>query len=130
MQGGRMGLWRHTLLICQAAGPAFAQQDSFSLNPAIAAPPESGNRLAYLDDRWNPFWPELGTARLTTPQWVGEEGVEAVIVLSIDDLRDPAPYEAFLAPLRQRLRDEYGRTPLSVLVNSLDPGAPIFQDWL
>ena len=39
-------------------------------------------------------WPKL-----TTPQWVGEAGVDAVVILSIDDMREVAKYEDFLRPL-------------------------------
>ena len=46
----------------------------------------SGNRLTYLDGD-DPFHPGLVHARFTTPQWVGQPGVEAVVILSIDDLR-------------------------------------------
>ena len=35
-----------------------------------------GNRLTYLDDFSNPYYPNLQFPKLTTPQWVGEEGVE------------------------------------------------------
>ncbi|MEZ6077822.1 MAG: hypothetical protein R3C56_19760 [Pirellulaceae bacterium] len=37
--------------------------------------------------------------KLTTPQWVGEPGVEAVVVLGIDDMQDSAKYEAYLRPI-------------------------------
>ena len=50
------------------------------------------NRLTYLDDS-SPFWPGPKSAKLTTPQWIGEKGVDAVVVLAIDDMRDPAKYE-------------------------------------
>jgi hypothetical protein len=44
-----------------------------------------GSRFAYLDER-DPYYPGLGSAKLTTPMWVGEDGVEAVVQLSIDDM--------------------------------------------
>ena len=36
-----------------------------------------GNRLAYLDEPLNPYYPHRNFPKLITPQWVGEEGVEA-----------------------------------------------------
>jgi len=57
-----------------------------------------GNRLTYLDEFCDPYWAGLNMARLVTPQWVGQEGVEAVIVLSTDDLADPAKHESYLRP--------------------------------
>ena len=62
-----------------------------------------GNRLTYLDSD-DPFYPTLGLARFTTPQWVGEDGVEAVVILSIDDLRQTQKYEDYLRPILGRLR--------------------------
>ncbi len=56
---------------------------------ATAAPPD-GNRLAYLDEV-NPYYPHRDFPKLITPQWVGEPGVEAVVVLAIDDMREHRP---------------------------------------
>ena len=47
-----------------------------------------GNRLAYLDEL-DPYYPHRDFPKLITPQWVGEKDVEAVVVLAIDDMRDP-----------------------------------------
>ena len=69
-----------------SCGPLFLICAASTL---LAAEPD-GNRLTYLDGV-DPYYPRLGFARLTTPQWVGEEGVEAVVVLAIDDMRDNAP---------------------------------------
>ena len=52
---------------------------------------DPGNRLSYLDEFCDPYYAGLDTAKLVTPQWIGEPDVEAVVVLSIDDMRDPAP---------------------------------------
>src|SRR5687767_5810262 len=49
-----------------------------------AADPGDGNRLTYLDGS-DPYYVGRDFPKLITPQWVGEEGVEAVIVLAIDD---------------------------------------------
>ena len=70
---------------------------------------EAGNRLAYLDGPCDPYYVGRDTAKLITPQWIGEEGVEAVIVLAINDLGDPVQYEAFLRPIFERLKKIDGR---------------------
>ena len=51
--------------------------------PALAA---DGNRLAHLDE-CDPYYPHRTFPKLVTPQWVGEPGVDAVVVLAIDDMR-------------------------------------------
>jgi hypothetical protein len=61
----------------------------------------NGNRLAYLDDS-DPFYPGLNFPKLTTPQWLGEEGVEAVVILAIDDMKEPKKYEAYIRPILER----------------------------
>jgi len=84
------------------------------------------NRFAYLDDS-SPFWPTPASPKLTTPQWIGEPGVEAVVVLAIDDMRGApqnpgtAKYEAFLRPILDRLKKIDGRAPLSIM--TCDVGA-------
>lgn len=92
--------------------------------------PAEGNRLAYLDEYCNPYYPGLGTARLVTPQWIGEEGVEAVIVLSIDDLVDTVKYEEFLRPILDRLKKIDGRAPLSLMTMHVDMADPLVKRWL
>ncbi len=87
------------------------------------------NRFAYLDGA-DPFYPHREFPKLTTPQWVGESNVEAVVVLSIDDMRDPPKYEAFLRPVLNRLKQIDGRVPLSIFCNALDPTHPQLQAWL
>ena len=57
----------------------------------------------------NPYYPHRDFPKLITPQWVGEPGVEAVVVLAIDDMRDPARYEAYLRPILNRLKAIDGR---------------------
>src|SRR5579859_1590829 len=78
------------------------------------------NRLTYLDDT-DPFYVQFQFPRLATPQWVGESGVETVVVLAVDDMRTPAPYETFLRPILERLKQIDGRAPVSILCNKLDP---------
>ena len=89
-----------------------------------------GNRLAYLDQPCNPYYAGPDTARLITPQWVGEPGVEAVIVLSTDDLRDPAGHEGFLRPILDRLKEIDGRAAVSLMTNRTDANHPQLKKWL
>ncbi|MEM7474934.1 MAG: PVC-type heme-binding CxxCH protein [Planctomycetota bacterium] len=89
-----------------------------------------GNRLVYLDAPCDPFYVHRSFPKLVTPQWIGEDGVEAVVVLSIDDMRDPARYEQFLRPILNRLHEIDGRAPLSILTNSVDPKDKQLQSWL
>ena len=46
----------------------------------VVIPAKDGNRLAYLDE-CNPWYPDKDFPKLITPQWVGEEGVDCVVVL-------------------------------------------------
>lgn len=99
--------------------------------PATLVAPDD-NRLAYLDAPCDPYYPHRGLARLSTSQWVGEPGVEAVVVLSIDDLRSdrPARYEEFLRPILERLKRLDGRAPVSIMTNHVDPAHPQVKAWL
>src|ERR1700730_13906148 len=98
--------------------------------PATAlAQSTDANRLAYLDEV-NPYYPSRTFPKLITPQWVGEPGVEAVVILAIDDMREPQRYEAFLRPILRRLKQIDGRAPLSIMTNSVDPKDPQLQAWL
>ncbi len=87
------------------------------------------NGFAWLDD-CHPWYPHQDTPKLTTPQWVGDEGVECVVVLAIDDLRDTAKYEAYLRPILTRLKQIDGRAPVSIMTNSVKPDDPQLQSWL
>ena len=118
-----------------ASAPVHAA--AASADPAVAAgagaaapgnPP--GNRLVYLDDPANPFYPDHAFPRLATPQWVGEARVEAVVTYGIDDLRGHEPYERYLRPLLERLKQIDGRAPVSIFCNAPDPAEPHFQQWL
>lgn len=88
------------------------------------------NRLTYLDEFCDPYYPHGGFAKLTTPQWVGEKDVECVVVLAIDDMRDPAKYEAYLRPILDRLKQIDGRAPVSIMTNQVDPQDERLQGWL
>ncbi|MEO2182264.1 MAG: hypothetical protein ABGY43_08160, partial [bacterium] len=70
------------MLLLALALPAFAQTH---------VPKSPANRLVYLDDP-SPFYPHRDFPKLITPQWVGEKGVEAVVTLGIDDMREAAGY--------------------------------------
>jgi hypothetical protein len=89
-----------------------------------------GNRLAYLDEPLDPYYVHRNFPKLITPQWVGEEGVEAVVVLAIDDMRDPAKYEAYLRPILERLKKIDGRAPVSIMTCNVNPQDPQLQSWL
>ena len=100
-----------------------------SLLAASAAIAADGNRLAYLDDS-SPFWPGAQSAKFITPQWVGEAGVDAVVILAIDDMREPAKYETFLRPILDRLKRISGRAPVSIMTNTVAPNDPQLAAWL
>ena len=87
------------------------------------------NRLSYLDGE-DPFYVGLNFPKLTTPQWVGEDGVEAVVTLGIDDMRGHERYENFCRPILERLKEIDGRAPLSIFCNSITPTEPHLQKWL
>lgn len=93
---------------------------------ALAA---DANRLTYLDD-FNPFAPDLNFPKLTTPQWVGEPGVEAVVILSIDDMMASEKFEEFLRPILERLKKIDERAPVSIFCNAPDPADPRLQTFL
>lgn len=97
---------------------------------ALPAPRASvGNRLVYLDES-DPFSVQGRFPKLTTPQWVGESGVEAVVILAIDDMREHQKYETFLRPIIDRLKRMDGRAPISIYSNTIRPEEPHLQAWL
>jgi hypothetical protein len=117
---GRSPLCRlGVLFLLLVAFPAFAQSPQASL----------GNRLAYLDEL-DPYYPHAKFPKLITPQWVGEEGVEAVVILAIDDMKDPKKYETFLRPILNRLKKIDNRAPVSIMTCSVDPKDRQLQSWL
>lgn len=87
------------------------------------------NRFAYLDED-SPWYPHKDFPRLITPQWVGDDGVEAVVVLAIDDMRDTAKYEQYLRPILDRLKQIDGRAPVSIMTCDVKPEDPQLQSWL
>src|SRR5262249_45742072 len=86
--------------------------------------------LAASYDKYQPYYVGVDYPKFTTPQWVGEEGVEAVVVLAIDDMRESARYEAFLRPILNRLKAIDGRAALSIMTCNVDPNDPQLQTWL
>lgn len=91
---------------------------------------EDANRLTYLDSFLDPYYVSGEFPKLTTPQWVGEPGVEAVIVLAIDDMRNTATYEAYLRPILDRLKQIDGRAPVSIMTNQVPATDPRLAGWL
>ncbi|MBX3448860.1 MAG: HEAT repeat domain-containing protein [Planctomycetaceae bacterium] len=102
---------------------------AWMLLAALTAGPVDGNRLAYLDGH-DIYYPHTKFPKLTTPQWVGDEGVEAVVILAIDDMRDTAKYESYLRPILQRLKQIDGRAPVSIMTCAVKPEDPRLQTWL
>ena len=96
---------------------------------ASAAAAPNGNRYTYLTNQ-NPYYVQQNFARLITPQWIGEEGVDAVVILSIDDMRDPVVYENYLRPILKRLHEIEDRAPVSIFTNSVNPQDPQLQSWI
>lgn len=88
------------------------------------------NSLTYLDEYSDSYYPGTDFPKLTTPQWVGEEGVDAVVTLGIDDMRDTAKYEAYLRPILNRLKAIDGRAPVSIMTCQIDPNDPQLQTWI
>ena len=101
----------------------------FLMSIAAAAFAADGNRLAYLDDN-SPFWPTPKSPKFVTPQWVGESGVDAVVILANDDMREPAKYETFLRRILDRLKKIDGRAPVSIMTITVKPDDPQFVSWL
>ena len=77
----------------------------FSLLFILKSEPSEVNRLAHLDEPNNPWQVSIESAKLITPQWIGEEGVEAVAVLAIDDMSgDGQHFRNYLSPIIERLK--------------------------
>jgi putative membrane-bound dehydrogenase-like protein len=99
---------------------------SLAANLAQAA---DANRLTYLDSD-DPFYVSRDFPKLTTPQWVGEPGVEAVVILAIDDMKGHEKWEAYLRPILERLKKIDGRAPVSIMTTQIKPDEPHLQRWL
>src|SRR5689334_2324634 len=81
-------------------------------------------------DAESPYYPNRSYPKLITPQWVGEDGVDAVVIFAIDDMRDHRRYETFLRPIIDRLKQIDGKAHLSIMTCKIDPATPALQDWL
>jgi hypothetical protein len=105
----------------------------------------TGSRFTYLTEE-NAYHVNGDFPKLTTPMWVGEPGVDAAVLLSIDDMcrpfpdgrpqglpvyaRQPRVYFDFLKPIIDRLRKIDGRAPISVFCLQLDPDDKLVQEML
>src|SRR4051812_23591436 len=99
----------------------------FALLLTTSALAADGNRLAYLDEPLNPYYPHRNFPKLITPQWVGEEGVDCVVTLAIDDMREPPKFEAFFRPIFGRLKKIGGRARINNIALQGKPDRPQFQ---
>ncbi len=90
----------------------------------------AGNPHAFLGEYSEPYYPGTTFPKLTTPQWVGEPGVDTVVTLAIDDMRDPALYESYLRPILDRLNELQGRAPVSIMTCNVNPNDPQLQRWI
>lgn len=99
------------------------------LRSADAVNPPEKVQFDHLVSR-DPYDPNLSFPKLTTPQWVGEEGVDAVVVLAIDDMREHPKYETYLRPILNRLKQIDGRAGLSIMTCRIDPKEPHLQQWI
>ncbi|MGB7343253.1 MAG: PVC-type heme-binding CxxCH protein [Pirellulaceae bacterium] len=108
------------------AGATYAQEHS-PKNPPSNVPT---NPLTYLDQYSDSYYPHTDFPKLTTPQWIGEPGVDAVVTLGIDDMRDTSKYEAYIRPILERLKQIDGRAALSLMTCKTDPNDPQLQSWL
>src|SRR5438046_10511958 len=95
----------------------------------LPAPAADGNRLAHLD-RTDPYYVGRTFPKLITPQWVGEDGVDAVVILAIDDMRGHEKWEQFLRPILNRLTKIDGSAPVSIMTCQIDPNDPHLQTWM
>ena len=71
---------------------------------ALGAPPDA-NRLTYLDEFCDPYYPSHATPKLTTPQWIGESDVEVHLPNLIERNRQPTDD----CPLIRRCNDGHWR---------------------
>ena len=89
-----------------------------------------GNRLTYLDEFCDPYCVGLDSARLTTPQWVGDDGVEAVVVLANDDLKELGGHAKYFRPIMRRLKEFDADSGVSLMATQIPPDDPQIQAWL
>lgn len=109
------------------------------IDDQLHAKDQPGSRFTYLDE-CNPYYPHAAFPKLTTPMWVGEAGVDAVILLSVDDMGGPTfrprydvspeAFERFLSPLIQRLKKIDGRAPIAVMTCQSPADSKTSQQFL
>jgi hypothetical protein len=100
------------------------------IGPHTRAVAADTNRHNQMDEFCDPYYVGRDFPKLTTPQWIGEAGVEAVVVLAIDDMRDSKKYETYLRPILRRLKQIDGRAPLSIMTCKADPADSQIRTWL
>ncbi len=83
-----------------------------------------------VQDESDPFYVDHQFPKLTSPQWVGDSDVDAVVVLAIDDMREPEKYESYLRPILNRLKAIDGKGHVSIMTNAIDPAKERYQSWL
>lgn len=120
-----------SVLVRSMLGSALFIAANFSMaaTSGLLAQQSSGNRLTYLDGN-DLYYVSRSFPRLVTPQWIGEESVDFVVTLAIDDMRKPDPWVPFLEPTMDRLKQAYGRAPLSIMTVQVDPGLDTWQRLL
>lgn len=103
-------------------------EETFELNTPVKLP--DGNQLLYLEIPLV-YHPDSRFPKLTTPMWIGEAGIEAVIILSIDDLRNVDEFSGFLNTVFKGLDErKLPSIPMSLMSNHADPQHPLLQEWL
>ena len=68
-----------------------------------------------------PYAPDQTWPKLTAAQWTGDPEVDAVVILSIDDMRDPTKYEEFLRPILNRLAEVGAPGAMSIFTRFTKP---------
>ncbi len=87
------------------------------------------NRLVELDGETS-WTGRPGEPKLITPQWVGEAGVECVVLLGVEADGVLAEWEPVVRPIVERLKQIDGRAPLSLFASDVEPSAPPLRAWL
>ena len=106
----------------QTKGFPIAVAAIFSLLFNLPVQSSEANRLAHLDEPNNPWQVNIKSAKLITPQWIGEKGVQGVAVLAIDDMSgDGQNFRDYLTPIIERLKLIDGRGPVSITCNRPEP---------
>ena len=116
------------LFLCCATALIAAESEP-NPEPKSPAAGHVANALSYLDGA-DPFYVGKDFPKLTTPQWIGEPGVDAVVVLAIDDMTQSGKYETFLRPILDRLKQIDGRAHVSIMTRSVSTDDQQVQQWL